>query len=187
MLARWRVSAAMPLVNPGMMRHACLMSDSVDSAPDSPTKPKPDRSLLVVLIIVAVLVVAALVAVFARGGSQQLDPATPEGVVQTYAKAVMEGELETARNLMAMTHTSVGCEPISAFVSSGTRLTLVNSRVNDENAVVTVTINDGYSGPFGVSSGYEDQFELVRSGAGEWWITYTPWTFQVCMEQGAAE
>lgn len=143
-----------------------------------------DRSLLVVLVVVAVVVVAALVAVFARGGAQQLDPASPEGVVQTYATAVLSGDLDTARELSVESHAGSECEPVSTYVDSGTRVTLVNTLVSDDTAVVNVNVSSGYGGPFGSDSGYQDRFELERLGsAGGWVVTSSPWMFQVCVSE----
>ncbi len=45
---------------------------------------------------VVLVVVIALIAVFARGGAAPLDPATPEGVVQRYSQAVVDGDTQTA-------------------------------------------------------------------------------------------
>lgn len=166
--------------------YACLMTETPAEAPrdvsGAPAKPKSDRTLLVVLIIVAVLVVAALVAVLARGAAPQYDADSPEGVVQRYVTAVMEGDFESARQLHVSHHTG-GCSPVPAYVSSDTRVTLVRGAdVAGDLATVTVSINDSYGGPFGGDSAYEDRFELV-SWEDSWLITYAPWQFQVCIDQ----
>lgn len=174
----------MRMVNAHRMRHACFMSDSPLSTPAAAGS-ADRKTLLVVLVIVAVLVVAALVAVFARGGAQQLDPTTPEGVVQSYATAVLEGDFDAARELHVASLSVEGCDPVSAHPSSSTRLTLVDTRIRGDSAVVTVTIDNGYGGPFGGDSGYREQFELAQqSGSGAWYVSYTPWMFQVCIDQG---
>ena len=161
------------------------MTDTPTGAPpDSPTgatKPTTDRTLVVVLIIIAVLVVAALVAVFARGAAPQHDANSPEGGMQRYVSAVVANDPQTARALHA-SNLSTGCEPVSAFVSSDTRVTLVDTTEHADFATVTVSIDDGYGGPFGGSSGYQDQFELVPSGE-SWLVSYAPWLFQVCIDE----
>ena len=51
------------------------------------------RITLIALIAGVVLVVViALIAVFTRGGAAPLDEGTPEGVVQRYSQAVVEGD-----------------------------------------------------------------------------------------------
>ena len=53
------------------------------------------RSTLIALIagVVLVVVLIALIAVFARGGPTQFDADTPEGVVQRYSQAVVDGDI----------------------------------------------------------------------------------------------
>ncbi|MEC5150850.1 hypothetical protein [Cryobacterium sp. GrIS_2_6] len=48
----------------------------------NPIPGRPDRTLIAVLSVIAVLVIVALVVVFSRGAPEQLDQATPAGVVQ---------------------------------------------------------------------------------------------------------
>lgn len=158
------------------------MSDS--PTPTSAASDSGDRrTLLVVLVIVAVLVVAALVAVFARGATQQLDPGTPQGVVQQYASAVLAGDFDTARELHSADRDSPeACDEWSPSPQSDTRLTLVRTVVTGDRATVTVNITQSYGGPFGGDSGYHDDFALERSGEGTWYVVQAPWEFQVCSE-----
>lgn len=161
------------------------MTDSPAGAPIDEAsiaeKPKADRTLLVVLLIIAVLVIAALVAVFARGATPQYEANSPEGAVQRYVSAVVTNDLRSARELHASKLGS-GCEPVSSFVGTDTRVTLIGSTVSGDTATVTVTISDGYGGPFGSDGGYKDRFELVRADDG-WLVAYSPWRFQVCVDE----
>ena len=49
-----------------------------------------------ILCLIGALVVVALVVVFTRGAPAPLDESTPEGVVQRYSAAVIEGDEATA-------------------------------------------------------------------------------------------
>ncbi|HRN28922.1 MAG TPA: hypothetical protein PK890_04385 [Terrimesophilobacter sp.] len=146
-----------------------------------PAKAPTDRTLLVVLVVIAVLVVAALVAVFARGASPQYEADSPEGVVQRYVTAVMAGDFESARELHVSRHTG-GCSPVPAYVSSDARVTLIDTSATFDSTIVTVRISEGYGGPFGGDSGYEDRFELMPVN-GKLLVSYAPWMFQVCIDQ----
>ena len=53
---------------------------------------RPRWALVALLAGVGLVVVIALVAVFARGGPTQYDADTPEGVVQRYSQAVVDGD-----------------------------------------------------------------------------------------------
>lgn len=154
---------------------------SESSAPDpTPAAQGTDRTLVVVLIIVAVLIVAALVAVFARGAAPQFDPSTPEGTVQRYSSAVVANDLETARSLHVASMSSEGCVPTFGWTTSSLRLALVDTQVSGDNAVVTVTVTQGYAGPFSGDYSYDDRFELERAPGGDWFVSVAPWNLQVC-------
>ena len=141
---------------------------------------KPNRILVVILAIIAVLAVAALAVVFSRGEPALLDESTPQGVVQRYSAAVIEGDeakataylTETARNR---------CLDFERPATDNLRVTLVSTTERPQSADVKVLIvvsNRG--GPFG-NSGYEseDAFDLVKTG-GKWLINSAPWQLRVC-------
>lgn len=156
-------------------------SESESSAPTPAVPPQStDRTLVVVLSIVAVLVVAALIAVFARGAAPQFDPSTPEGTVQAYANAVVSNDLEAARAMHVASHTDEGCIPSFGWSTISLRLALVDTQISGDSAVVTVTVTEGYSGPFSGDYSYDDRFELVRGSGGEWFVSVAPWNLQVC-------
>lgn len=145
-----------------------------------PTLPaKPDRTLLAILIVVALLVVVALVVVLVRSVPQEpLDKSTPEGVVQRYAQAVIDGDDDAAAQYLAAPLKD--CEyyergPIDM------RLTFKATNKSDSSATVRVTISTSYgSDPFSSSEySYEDRFVLVRSGE-SWLIEQTPYDFISC-------
>ncbi|MHA6667407.1 nuclear transport factor 2 family protein [Homoserinimonas sp. A447] len=147
--------------------------------------PKPDRTLLGVLAVIAVLVVVAVVVVFTRGTPELHDPGTPERAVQEYAAAVIDGDFEAARELLA----PAPAEDCVDFGPKATdlRLTLVETRERGETATVTVLVASGYSGgPFGGSGyEYEEAFQLEHSGD-DWLISSAPWEFTVCPKADAS-
>lgn len=147
---------------------------------------KPDRTLLVILGFIAVLVVVAVVVVFTRGESTPLDASTPEGTVQQYATAVIDGDVDTAADLLSPALLDE-CKGIGqGSIVGDYRITLVSSTVRGDTATVTVTISSRYgSGPFD-SSQYEreDAFRLEKSGDG-WLIAAAPWDLVVCPVSGA--
>jgi hypothetical protein len=62
-----------------------------------------DRSLLVILGVIAVLVLIAraVVVVATRGAPEALGPSTPEGIVQAYPPAVIDGDEASAGIFLA--------------------------------------------------------------------------------------
>ena len=142
---------------------------------------KPDRTLLAILIVVGLLVVIALVVVLVRSGVREsLDPTTPEGVVQRYAQAVIDGDETTAAQYLR------GRSDECDYYEPGPvdlRLTLKSTDISGSHATVfvSVTTSYGYSGGLFSSSEYstDAEFRLVTSG-GAWLIEETPYEFISC-------
>jgi hypothetical protein len=141
---------------------------------------KPDRILLAILSAIALLVVVALAVVFTRGGPEVLDASTPQGVVQRYSTAVIDGDTATANSYLTEAAKSV-CR---GYYDSGprpVRVVLISTTERDDSAQVRVSlVSSGGGGPFG-SSEYEmeDRFALVKSG-GRWLIEQAPYQLVSC-------
>ena len=142
-------------------------------------KPKPDRTLLAVLIVVGLLVVIALVVVLVRSTVREsLDPSTPEGVVQRYAQAVIDGDDATAAEYL--TGRSEDCGYYDSEPGN-LRLTFDSTKISGDEARVQVSISSSYGGdPFSsYEYSYDDEFRLVKSG-GSWLIKSAPYEFLSC-------
>ncbi|MBH0116033.1 hypothetical protein I6E52_04160 [Salinibacterium sp. NG253] len=150
-----------------------------------PTTARPDRTLIVILSVIAAIVVIALVVVFTRGGPTVLDPATPEGVVQSYSLAIVDSDYATARDLLSA-ELRENCDSADPSTLQGLRMTVISSTINDDTAVVRVSMERG-SGDFG-GSGYvsEEVFTLVLEDR-SWRIESAPWDLTLCYNQGLGE
>ena len=140
-------------------------------------------TLLALAAAVILVVVVALIAVFARGGAAPLDPATPEGVVQRYSQAVVDGDVETALTYL-VPEVAESCERIPG-TGDDLRITLAETTERDSSARVEVLVVTVYgSGPLGADE-YESEevFDLVRVD-GDWLIETAPWQLAVCAEGG---
>ena len=148
---------------------------------------KPDRTLMVILSIIAALVIVSLVVVFSRGEPKLLDRSTPEGVVQRYAAAVIEGDESAA--VAYLTQSARGrCDKLARTATDNVRVTLVSTTKRAASADVKVSIITSFSdsGPFGASEGEaEDVFDLVKVD-GQWQIDTVPWQLNVCLETKTA-
>lgn len=142
---------------------------------------KPDRTLLAVLIAVGLLVVIALVVVLVRSGVREsLDPSTPEGVVQRYAQAVLDGDDEAAGEYVASTGSSEECD----YYERGDlnlRLTFQETDISGSHATVRVSMTQSYGGDLFSNYDYswDADFTLVKSGD-SWLIEETPYEFMAC-------
>jgi hypothetical protein len=141
---------------------------------------KPDRILIAILAAIALLVVVALAVVFTRGGPQTLDASTPQGVVQRYSTAVIEGDTATANSYLTEAAKSV-CRGYYESGPHPVRVVLISTTERDGSAQVRVSlVSSGGGGPFGPSEyEMEDRFALVKSG-GSWLIEQAPYQLASC-------
>jgi hypothetical protein len=141
---------------------------------------KPDRTLIAILAVIGALVIVALIVVFTRGDAAPLDESTPEGVVQRYSAAVIEGDEDAAIDYLTP-ELGDSCERIGPPSGEGLRVTHVSTVERDDTADVRVLIVTSYEGGLFGSSEYEEEaaFDLVRDD-GRWLIESTPWQLAVC-------
>ncbi|WP_241843038.1 hypothetical protein [Agromyces albus] len=141
---------------------------------------KPDRTLIVILGVIGALVIVALIVVFTTGEPELLDESTPEGVVQRYSAAVIDGD-EAAAMEYLVPELADSCERTAIGPVDGMRVTLVSTTERDDSADVNVLMVTSYDGgPFG-SSEYEEEavFDLVAADGG-WLIESAPWSLAIC-------
>ncbi|MET0933046.1 MAG: hypothetical protein ABWX56_04995 [Mycetocola sp.] len=149
-----------------------------DSAPARPAR----RNLVILLSVIAVLVIVSLIVVFTRGDAELLDESTPEGVVQRYSMAVIDGDDDAAVDYLTSAARDQ-CGTIDNTVSDDVRVTLISTNLRDESADVTVQVSTHEGGAFGSEYSYEEDFRLVRD-RGDWLIESAPWSLTVCLQDG---
>ncbi|HSO70877.1 MAG TPA: hypothetical protein VLQ67_14735 [Arachnia sp.] len=141
---------------------------------------KPDRTLIALLSVIGALVVIALIVVFTGGEPEQLDADTPEGVVQAYTAAVIDGDEQAAAEYLTE-DAFPDCKGFEPGPTDNMRVTLVSTTERAESADVKVSIVTSYgSGPFGADE-YETQgvFDLVAVD-GTWLIDDAPYELSIC-------
>ena len=140
---------------------------------------RPNGVLLLVLAAVAVIAtVAGVLAATQR--SPSYDPATPEGVVQTYLAAVIDrNHDEAARFLAAQSPCSV-VDLDRAYLPDGIRVVLRDTQVTGDTARVDVDVAMPSGDLLGGSESFEKHtFRLTRSSE-VWLITGEPWPMSDC-------
>jgi hypothetical protein len=126
-----------------------------------------------------VLVVASVAAVLSRGEPALLDESTPDGVVQRYAAAVIDGD-----DVTAATYLTDGalefCTEYQRQTDEELRVTLSSVDTFDHTADVEVTITTNYGvEPFGMSEYRENAtFELLEID-GVWKVDTVPWQLTI--------
>lgn len=128
---------------------------------------------------VGLVVVIALVAVFTRGAAQDYAADTPEGVVQRYSQAVIDGDIDTALTYV-VPEIADTCEE-NWYGEEDFRIALLGTTERESSTTVDVLITSvsgsGLLGPG--ESEQEGAFRLVDE-SGEWLIERAPWPLSVC-------
>jgi len=141
---------------------------------------RPSRVLAIVVALVVLVIV--LVGVLAANRSvSDHDLTTPEGVVQAYVAAVVDGDHDEAAGLLAEDNPCDAGDLDGSYVPELDRVVLLDAEVDGDRASVdieTVTAE----GPFGAFDFTERHtFRLERSGT-DWRITGRPWPLYECFK-----
>lgn len=144
---------------------------------------RPNRILAIVVGVVAVIGVVAAV-LSATRDVPTYDRGAPEGVVQAYLTAVIDGDHQGAVQFLADVSPCTVEDLDRAYVSEGVRVLLRDTEVDGDAAQVRVDVVMSSGGPLDGSEYAEKHtFRLSRAG-GDWLITGTPWPMYECSKEG---
>lgn len=138
------------------------------------------RPNIVLAVVTAAIVALALTAaIFSlRQPASAGDPSTPQGVVQSYAKAVVEQNYAAAVALLDPTLQCTDRHFLTSYVPENTALTLLETADATDPASVTVDISN-YGDALAGSTAHQEVFELRRFEE-TWRITGAPWPVYDC-------
>lgn len=141
--------------------------------------PRLNRILGIVILVVAVVGIG--VAVLTRTHDvPTYDRGTPEGDVQAYLIAVIDGNRDAAAAYLAQDSQCTVDDLDRAFVPDGVRIVLRDTSVDGDTARVGVDVTVSSGGPLD-SSEYTDQHTFrLRRADGIWRITGRPWPMYDC-------
>ena len=144
------------------------------------TLPPDARILLWSGVAVCVLVIIAVVLTFFK--SPQLDPGTPEGVVQRYLQAVVEGRRSAARSYLSdRLQDECGSDFPRYFSQDAIRIEWIDTVVDGSEARVDVLVEEDDYGIFTSYYKFHAGFTLRESSDG-WRITDQEWPWYGCSE-----
>jgi hypothetical protein len=137
---------------------------------------KQDRFLIGILIFIGVLVIVSLAMFFIRQESRDYGPEdTPEGVVYNYVLAIEKGEFERAYGYLAEENKPSYDSFMQNFyyVAEDAALEIQSSRIEQDQAWVSVVVHYTGTGPFDTGWSSPDTARLVKEG-GRWKLIYMP-------------
>jgi hypothetical protein len=128
-----------------------------------------------VVPVVVVLAVVALVLIGLNRDPEQFDRESPEGTVQSYIAALVDGDFEAASSFWA----DDGCIPVSTRPTRGApevSVSLVSVEGNGNQANVVVRITENSDQPLGGLAEYQEWFSLTRQD-GTWKVQQPSWPY----------
>ena len=140
---------------------------------------RPNRILAIVLGVIALIGVVAGV-LSATRPVPEYDRGTPEGVVQAYLTAVIDGDHQDAVEFLAAESSCTVEDLDRSYLPDGVRVVLRDTEVDGDTAQVKVDVVMSSGGPLDGSE-YAEQhtFRLTRARGG-WLITGAPWPMYEC-------
>ena len=157
------------------------MSDPTPNRPGSDPGGKA-RSLERRLVLWSGAALAALVVlavVFSFVGDSELDPDTPEGVVQDYVRAVIAGDRQAARSYLADELDGCGTRFPRYLADRAFSMEWIDTIVEAGEAWVTVSVAEADQGIFGSYRPETYEFRLSSADSG-WRITHQEWPWFEC-------
>lgn len=142
------------------------------------SKRGPNQVIAVLVALVAIISVAVVVISLNRPVTD-FDKSSPEGVVQSYLRAVLENDYDEAENYL---ETNTKCETSDldrAYRANNIRVDLIETEITAEIARVKIQIE--YPSGALLNNYYTEEqvFRLVTESA-QWKITGIPWPLYDC-------
>lgn len=135
---------------------------------------------ILALIVIAALVLSAVAALVSSLREEvKYSTSSPEGVVQMYLTAIIEGKNDQAASYFVSDSTCDASDIDRAYVSETLRVNLISTSVDGNSAYVKIDANTGASGPF--DDGYtESHTYRLSKESGRWLIEGIPWPLWDC-------
>ncbi len=140
---------------------------------------KMDRHSRIVLMVIGgvAVVLIAVAIVVAVQPPQEFDSGTPEGTVQAYFRAILDGDEDLALSYIDE-ELLVGCSrfELGYVTPDSARVVIAKTEIDGDEARVDVVITETWGeGPFGGGSNTFDETLVMTRSDGVWLISRVPW------------
>jgi hypothetical protein len=131
------------------------------------------------IVIAAVLVIALIVALASNNSTKTLNAGSPERIVQEFLQSLNDGRNDVAVKLLA-SDSSCSIQDIDrAYHSPSTEISLLESQITGNTAVVRVSVQRDPAAMMDTSSDEELTYRLVKN-VNQWRISGIPWPLYDC-------
>ena len=149
---------------------------------DAPLDARRSSNRILAVIVSFTLVLAAVAALLSSSKEiKELSATSPEGVVQLFLKAVIEGKSEDAAGYFSSTTTCDASDIDRSWMPETVRVNLADTEVTGDKAFIETTVDISSGGPFDDYYVESHNYRLAREG-GSWRILGIPWPLYSCEE-----
>lgn len=158
----------------------CALSGRGDNSGMSQTRIATQRILAVIVVFTLVLAAAAAVLSTTRK-TEEFSASTPEGVMQLYLRAVIDGRYESAAQYFSNSSECDATDIDRTWIPESVRINLGTTEIEGERAFLDVAVEIYSDGPF--DNGYTEKhsYRLAKE-SGNWRILGIPWPLYSCEE-----
>ena len=140
----------------------------------------PNPNQILISIFAAVLLLTASVVLFtSKRESKTWNIKSPQGVVQTYLKAMSSGNTDKAQKFLSRESKCTVSDLDRAFMSQEARVYLSDARVSKNTASVFVKVEMPSGGPLNNNYSELHTLRLGRTN-GSWLLIGIPWPLYDC-------
>jgi hypothetical protein len=139
------------------------------------------RRVLAVLVVMTILLAAVAAFLSSTGENTKYSPSTPEGVVQLYLTAVIEGKNDKAVNYLSASSECTASDLDRSWKPESVRVNLGSTDFDGDTVYVDTLVDISSGGPFDDYYTEKHSFRLVKE-SGNWRIQGIPWPMYSCGE-----
>ena len=147
-----------------------------------------DRHSRIALVVIGgvTVVLTAVAIVVAVQPPQDFDHGTPEGTVQAYYQAILDGDENLALSYIEEDLVAdCSIHELSYFTPDSARVVIEKTEIDGNDATVGVVITETWGdGPFGGGSNTFDQTLIMTRRDEAWMITRVPWPVEMFCHEG---
>jgi hypothetical protein len=139
------------------------------------------RRVLSVLVVFTVLLAAVAAYLSSTTENTTYSPTTPEGVVQLYLTAAIEGKNDKAVDYLSVNSDCSANDLDRSWMPESVRVNLGGTDVDGATVYVDTLIDISSGGPFDDYYTEKHSFRLIKE-SGNWRIQGIPWPMYSCGE-----
>lgn len=139
------------------------------------------QKILTVIILFTLALAAAAAVISTTQKSEEFSSTTPEGVVQLYLRAVIDGRYESAAQYFSTSSECDATDIDRTYIPDSVRVNLGSTEIEGERAFLDVAVEIYSDGP--LDNGYTEKhsYRLAKE-SGNWRILGIPWPLYSCEE-----